>query len=758
MIDKLKHYSLTNPASVYDEEALTALELAGRTAAKVNECVDTVNKNTKEIPSIVEKTVQEKIDDGTFDKAISEYTDDLEERVDHLLNNVPEGSTTMDAEVVDIRRGVNGKSYNSAGDAVRAQIKQRSGMAILLPASNGEYPSISTTDRTFTIGGDTLLINDRLKNGYVSLIESAGNNTVTWGTEITTSAICFYYDIDNNKLVALPYSANVSENDYILIATLRTYYKGSRAICSCPIYVDGVLSTEPFQLGGFVALLPTFDTETCYPKFSTAEKTLTFANDTLIIDPRLPSYFVSLSESNGNNVADLSQYTTSAVCVYYGIDEGSLVVKPYSTKVNAFKYLLVCTVRKPSTSERGMVWASCPVWIDDRLSTEEIGHVNLGEITTVKAINHRGYCGEAPENTLSAYKLSKKMGFDYVECDVAFTSDGEAVLLHDTTIDRTSNGTGEIANLTLDYVRSLDFGSYKSARYAGEKIPTFKEFIALCKSLGLHAYIELKAGTLEQVKKLVGIVRMYGMRDNVSYISFFPECLSYVRETDAKARLGYIVETINETVIEQAKTWINGQGEVFIDASSSAVNNNAVQLCVVADLPLEVWTVNDESAIENMNPYISGVTSDNVHAGKIAREDTLDGTMTTIPENLPSSKEETGSGGGTSSGGGTQLYKHVLMFSATVGDETGEEPLHIITLEGTPFNMQTLASDLNHRYTKLAVYLYDGSAMTPCELYTIKGGGWAVAFKDYDSTQNTIIYQCIQGDIDINTPDTVTPL
>ena len=69
---------------------------------------------------------------------------------------------------------------------------------------------------------------------------------------------------------------------------------------------------------------------------------------------------------------------------------------------------------------------------------------------TMISVNHRGYSTVAPENTLPAYKLSKKMGFDYVETDVCFTSDNIPVLLHDGTIDRTSNGSGDIDNMTFE--------------------------------------------------------------------------------------------------------------------------------------------------------------------------------------------------------------------------------------------------------------------------------------------------------------------
>lgn len=98
------------------------------------------------------------------------------------------------------------------------------------------------------------------------------------------------------------------------------------------------------------------------------------------------------------------------------------------------------------------------------------------------------------------------------------------------------------------------------------------------------------------------------------------------------------------------------------------------------------------------------------------------------------------------SGGGTQLYKHVLTFSATVEGVTVEQPLHIITLESKPLELQNLASELNHRYTKLAVYLYDGSAMTPVELFSIVGGGWVVAMSDY-STAKGKSYIYVEGDI-----------
>lgn len=132
-IEKMRnHYAMTSPASVYDEEALTALELAGRTAGKLNEVVDLVNQNEKtvvkmeaELPTMArdaaEKQVDDYIKDGTFDDAIDEYAGELTARMDNLLGNIPEGGTTMDAEIVDARLGGNGLPYASLGTANREQ-------------------------------------------------------------------------------------------------------------------------------------------------------------------------------------------------------------------------------------------------------------------------------------------------------------------------------------------------------------------------------------------------------------------------------------------------------------------------------------------------------------------------------------------------------------------------------------------------------------------------------------------------------------
>ncbi|MDE5942974.1 MAG: hypothetical protein K2H30_02050 [Clostridia bacterium] len=250
-------------------------------------------------------------------------------------------------------------------------------------------------------------------------------------------------------------------------------------------------------------------------------------------------------------------------------------------------------------------------------NVEDSFNSNLNYNYMVNSINHRGYY-TAPENTLAAYRESAKKGFTMVECDVSFTKDGRAVLLHDDSIDRTSNGSGNIANITFDDVRAFDFGSWKSKEYCGEQIPSFEEFISLCRNLSLHPYIELKWKLQgDQVKSLIGTVSKYGMIDKVTWISSNLNCLRSVLENDNDARIGLVVNNVTEKNINDLINLGAGKDKIFLDCDYRHLDSEAIELCIDALIPLEVWTIDDEQKILNLDPYISGVTSNKFVAGQV---------------------------------------------------------------------------------------------------------------------------------------------
>ena len=114
----------------------------------------------------------------------------------------------------------------------------------------------------------------------------------------------------------------------------------------------------------------------------------------------------------------------------------------------------------------------------------------------VQVIGHRGVAGLEPENTMRSFRRAIALGVDYVECDVRFTADRRFVLLHDDTLDRTTNGSGRVAEMAFDDVREFDAGQ-------GERVPTLEELLDLIAG-GSRAHIELKGeGTAEPVLRLV---------------------------------------------------------------------------------------------------------------------------------------------------------------------------------------------------------------------------------------------------------------
>lgn len=251
---------------------------------------------------------------------------------------------------------------------------------------------------------------------------------------------------------------------------------------------------------------------------------------------------------------------------------------------------------------------------------------NLNYDANVLGINHRGYSTIAPENTLPAYILSKNMGFNYVETDVSFTSDGVPMLLHDATIDRTSNGSGTLSNMTYNQVRQYDFGSWKSPEYAGTKIPTLAEFLQLCRSIMLYPYIELKSNgnyTKAQIELIVDMVRDYGMRGKVTYISFSDTYLGYVRDYDEEARLGFLSGTASASQVATCQALQTGKNSVFYDVSYGGITQAICDEFAAADIPIEAWTIDSESGITGLNQYVSGVTSDNLIAGKVLYENAM---------------------------------------------------------------------------------------------------------------------------------------
>jgi glycerophosphoryl diester phosphodiesterase len=115
--------------------------------------------------------------------------------------------------------------------------------------------------------------------------------------------------------------------------------------------------------------------------------------------------------------------------------------------------------------------------------------------TYPRIIAHRCGGALAPENTLSGLRMAARLGFRAVEFDVMLSADGVPLLIHDETVERTCNATGEVAKMPFVTLRKLDAGGKHHCAFAGELLPTFQEALAACLALGLAANVEIKPAT-----------------------------------------------------------------------------------------------------------------------------------------------------------------------------------------------------------------------------------------------------------------------
>ena len=169
----------------------------------------------------------------------------------------------------------------------------------------------------------------------------------------------------------------------------------------------------------------------------------------------------------------------------------------------------------------------------------------------VMVIAHRGASSYAPENTLAAFDLALRMEVRHIELDVDFTSDSHIVVIHDDTVDRTTNGSGPVTSHTLAALRGFDAGSWFGARFAGERIPTFDEVLARYKGR-VHIHTEIKGHSPSLSQRTADLIRKHGMEGQVTITSFQSVRLEEMRAYAPELPMGWLVREVSDPIIAQA--------------------------------------------------------------------------------------------------------------------------------------------------------------------------------------------------------------
>ena len=218
----------------------------------------------------------------------------------------------------------------------------------------------------------------------------------------------------------------------------------------------------------------------------------------------------------------------------------------------------------------------------------------------MRVIAHRGCSGRAPENTLAAIRQAIDVGADMVEIDVTMTADGHVILLHDETLDRTTDGVGAPTDMTLDEIRRLDAGSWFGPEYAGERIPTLAEAFETVKGRVLmNVEIKTEAVAHGVVPKVAAAINEHEMIDQVVVSSFSPEALRLMKITDPAIVTASLFNKELHTGRDPLEI-IQEVGSRGFNIAAKRVTEAMVERCRNHGFPVAVYTVNEPAELRRL--------------------------------------------------------------------------------------------------------------------------------------------------------------
>ena len=214
----------------------------------------------------------------------------------------------------------------------------------------------------------------------------------------------------------------------------------------------------------------------------------------------------------------------------------------------------------------------------------------------VYVVGHRGAAGLVPENTLGGFSHAIELGVAYVECDVRLSRDGRLVVMHDETVDRTTNGSGAVSSLDFDAIRDLDAGQ-------GERVPTLDEVLATVQRKA-RLLCELKGEGVEDAA--VDAVTARDMAPDVVFTSFRLDRLEKVKQRDGRLQVGAIFAEPTSGDIARALDL----GAVGIGILYRRLCLSMVEQVLNADVDLRAWnpdTLREQKAMIALG--VSGIST-----------------------------------------------------------------------------------------------------------------------------------------------------
>lgn len=216
----------------------------------------------------------------------------------------------------------------------------------------------------------------------------------------------------------------------------------------------------------------------------------------------------------------------------------------------------------------------------------------------MKIFAHRGYSAKYPENTMIAFKKAIEYHSDGIETDVHKTKDGKLVLIHDESIDRTSNGTGMIKDMTYDELNQYNYGYYDTKT----DLPLLSELLELVKENNILLNIELKTDNYhyEGIEKdVLEMVKSYDLLDSILFSSFNIDSILITRELEPNANIGYLFENKWDERIEM----VLKHNIKNIHPDYHIYDSKEIDHFHQLGIQVNSWTINDEEVMEDMQKH-----------------------------------------------------------------------------------------------------------------------------------------------------------
>lgn len=229
-------------------------------------------------------------------------------------------------------------------------------------------------------------------------------------------------------------------------------------------------------------------------------------------------------------------------------------------------------------------------------------------------MGHRGAKGYAPENTMASFRRGLELGANMLELDVHVTADKHLVVIHDATVDRTTDGSGLVSEMTLAQIQALDAGAWYKDEFAGERVPTFEQVVELAKGRAA-LNVELKAGGIKPntflypdvVRLVADVLKAYDMVDQVVISSFHEEYLRQFKELLPDIHCAFVHQRPVDNLFER----VRAQGWESVHTAVALIDEAFVAAAHAAGLKVRAWTPNDEATMRRLVAIgVDGIITD----------------------------------------------------------------------------------------------------------------------------------------------------